>query len=94
MLRQSAILLRGILISQLFSKTLNISHLSRRRQRTVLLGSTDIEGLVTATIDAHNTLAAFAEVIVGGYILVNYLGQAAFVYFVPFVCELHGTGAS
>ncbi len=80
-------MLRGILISHLFRKTLNVSHNAGRRQPTVRLGSTDIEQFVSVAVDAHVILVAFAEVVVGASILVSYVGQAALIQFIPFVCE-------
>lgn len=73
---------RGILVSVLYSKTLNVSMISASNSAALVLMSTDVERVVTALPAVHEIWAALAQVAIAAWLLQRELG---FPFFLPVV---------
>jgi ATP-binding cassette subfamily C (CFTR/MRP) protein 1 len=73
---------RGILVSTLYSKTLDVSIIAAGDSAALVLMSTDVERIVIALPALHEIWAAIAQVAIAAWLLQRELG---FPFFVPVV---------
>ncbi len=73
---------RGILISVLFNKTLDVSLISSSDSAAVTLMSTDVERIVIALPALHEVWAALLQVAIAAWLLQRQLGWP---FFLPIV---------
>lgn len=78
---------RGVLVSQIFRKSLAMDYLEASKNSAMTLMSTDIEGLVEGLADIHDIWLSFVQVGVGSYLLSTIVGRATFVVVIPITCE-------
>jgi hypothetical protein len=81
-------LLRGILVTAIYDKTLHLSHTELKSSAAVTLMSTDINGVATVLIMFHDLSGRLSELVVGIYILYRVMGPASFLILVPFASTL------
>ncbi|OAA39066.1 ABC transporter, transmembrane domain, type 1 [Metarhizium rileyi] len=76
-------LLRGVLVSEIFKKTLVIDQSRAKEMAAATLMSTDVEGIALGLRKFHDILASFVEVGLGIYLITTIVGKASFLIIFP-----------
>lgn len=76
-------LVRGVIISEIFKKTLAISQSEAKDLASATLMSTDIEGISLGLRVVHDIFATIIEVGIGIYLLTTVVGKASFLIIFP-----------
>lgn len=82
-------LLRGVLVSEIFKKTLAIDQCSARELAAATLMSTDVEGISLGLRKFHDILASIVEVGLGIYLITTIVGKASFLIVFPGIGKPH-----
>ncbi|KAK3191252.1 hypothetical protein K4F52_002842 [Lecanicillium sp. MT-2017a] len=77
-------ILRGILITAIYDKTLNLSHEQLKNSAAVTLMSTDINGVANLVLRFNDLLGRIVELAISVYILATVMGWASLFMLVPF----------
>ncbi|EFZ03270.2 ABC transporter, transmembrane domain, type 1 [Metarhizium robertsii ARSEF 23] len=84
-------LLRGVLVSEIFKKTLAIDQCSARELAAATLMSTDVEGISLGLRKFHDILASIVEVGLGIYLITTIVGKASFLIVFPGIASTIAT---
>lgn len=76
-------LVRGVVISEIFKKTLAIDQPKAKELAAATLMTTDVEGIALGLPKFHETIASIIEVGVGIYLLTTTVGKASFLIIFP-----------
>lgn len=76
---------RGILVPELYIKTLDVSIVAASNSAALVLMSTDVERVMTALPALHEIWVALAQVAIAAWLLQRELG---FPFFLPIVLSL------
>lgn len=86
-------MLRGVLISEIFRKTLAIEHINAEKFAAATLMSTDVEGIATNLGKFHDIWANVVELALGTYLLTTVVGKATFVVIFPGISKIYPSPA-
>lgn len=81
--------LRGVLISEIFKKSLALEQTNAKRFAAVTLMSTDIDGIAINLRKFHDIWANIIEFSLGTYLLTTVVGKATFVVVFPGISKLY-----
>jgi hypothetical protein len=76
-------LVRGVVISEIFKKTLAIDQSKAKELAAATLMSADVEGIALGLPRFHDVFAGVIEVGVGIYLLTTTVGKASFLIIFP-----------
>lgn len=78
---------RGVLVSQIFRKALNLDRDEANKSAAVSLMSTDVAGIVTTLRLLTEAWAGLIELAIGIYILSTIIKQSAFLSVIPTISK-------
>lgn len=81
-------LVRGVLVSEIFKKTLVIDQPTAEELAAATLMSADVEGIALGLPKFHEAFASIIEVGVGIYLLTTTVGKASFLVILPAIGRL------
>lgn len=76
---------RGILVSAIFGRTLDLDLATAKKSAAVTLMSTDVDNIEAGFVMMHDLWAGILELGIGVFLLARYVGAAAFLVAVPAV---------
>lgn len=81
--------LRGILVSEIFKKTVALEQVDAKKFAAATLMSTDIDGIAINLRKFYDICASILEIGLGTYLLTRIVGKAAFLVVFPGICKLY-----
>jgi hypothetical protein len=80
-------MVRGMLVSAIFTHTLQLDQATAKKSAAVTLMSTDVNSIEAGFVMMHDLWAGVLEVGIGFYLLSRYVGAATVLVVIPTICK-------